>query len=72
MTWMWAIWFSVTIGLFGVFEIYALRHRDRQWTLSRTMVWIGKKCPLTIALVGALFGGLLIHFYAPWCPVFGG
>jgi hypothetical protein len=72
MTWMWlAVWFPLAIGSFALIEGYAIRYPDRQWTLSRTMAWLGSRYPLTAALIGGLFVGLLIHFYAPFCP-FGG
>lgn len=68
MTWMWGIWFAVAIGLFAVFEGYALKHPDRQWTLSRTIATIGAKWPLSIGLWGMFFGGLLVHFFWHFCP----
>jgi hypothetical protein len=70
MTWLWITWWAVAIGLFAIFEAYALRHPDRQWTLSRTMAFVGAQFPLSIGLLGALFGGLLVHFYWHFCPTF--
>jgi hypothetical protein len=70
MTWMWIVWWAVAIGLFAVFERYALDHPNRQWTLSATMAYVGRQWPLSIGLLGALFGGLLVHFYWHFCPTF--
>ncbi len=68
MTWMWwAVWFPLTIGSFALIEGYALKHGDRQWTLSRTIATVGEKWPLSIALFGAFFGGLLVHFFWHFC-----
>jgi hypothetical protein len=67
MSWLWwVVWFPLVIGSFGVIEAYAFRHPDRQFTLSRTMATLGAKFPLSIALLGMLFGGLLVHFYWHW------
>lgn len=70
-SWLWwFVWWPIVIGLFAVIEGYALRHRDRQWTLSRTIAWMGEKFPLSIAFFGMLFGGLLVHFFWHFCPDF--
>ena len=63
MTWMWLIWFLIAGGSFAFFEGYAFKHPDRQWTLSRTIATLGAKWPLSIALWGMFFGGLLTHFF---------
>jgi len=64
MAWIWwAVWFPLTIVSFGVFEAYALKHPDRQWTLSRTIATAGAKWPLSIGLWGMFFGGLMVHFF---------
>jgi hypothetical protein len=72
MTSLWIIWWVVAIGLFAAFEAYALNHPNRQWTLSRTMAYVGQQWPLSIGLLGMLFGGLLVHFYWHFCPTFPG
>ncbi len=64
--WVWAIWLAIVLVSFAALEGYALRHPERQWTLSRTISDLGKRWPLSIALLGMLFGGLLVHFYWPW------
>ena len=69
MTWLWwVIWFPLAIGSFGLIEAYALRHPDRQWTLSQTIATIGAKWPLSIGLWGIFFGGLMVHFFWHFCP----
>jgi hypothetical protein len=65
-TWVWFLWFGLIWTSFAVFEGYALRHPERMWTLSRLVSTIGAKWPLSIALLGFLFGGLLVHFFWPY------
>ena len=65
MAWMWIVWLAVAVGLFAVFERYAINHQDRQWTLSETMAHVGSKWPLSIGLFGLFLGILLGHFYWP-------
>ena len=63
----WTLWFLVCIGLFAAGEGYALQYRKK--TLSR-FIWDGFVAwPLTAAVLGMLFGGLLVHFFWHWCPV---
>ena len=64
--WVWVIWFAGVWGSFAVLEGYAFKHPDRQWTLSKTISTLGARWPLSIALLGMLFGGLLVHFYWPY------
>jgi hypothetical protein len=65
-TWIWLVWIAAIFISFAIFEGYALKHGDRMWTLSRLVSTIGAKWPLSIALLGFLFGGLLVHFYWPY------
>lgn len=65
MAWLWIIWFVFCFGLFAVFERYAVRHKDRQWTLSETMAYAGRTWPLSIGLFCLFIGVLLGHFYWP-------
>ena len=68
MTWPWLIWL-IAVGIsFALLERYAFKHPDREWTLSRTIATIGAKWPLSIALFGMFFGGLLVHFFWYFCP----
>lgn len=69
MTYMWILWLLAVVCSFTLLEAYAFRHPDKQWTLSRTLATVGAKWPLSIALWGMLFGGLLVHFFWRWCPV---
>jgi hypothetical protein len=65
---MWLLGLIWAIGFFALVEGYALRHPDRQWTLSRTIATIGEAWPLSIWLCGAFAGGLAVHFFWHWCP----
>lgn len=70
----WAIW-MLCIGVsFGLLEGYAFKHPERQWTLSRTISFVGARWPLSIFLWGFLSGGLAAHFFWPWAtnPLVGG
>lgn len=63
-SWMWwFVWWPLAIGSFGLIEHYALAHPDRQWTLSRTIAFLGARFPLTIGIFGMFFGGLMVHFF---------
>jgi len=64
----WIVWLLVLIVSFAVLETYAFKHPDRENTLSRFMWSVGQKWPLSIALLGMLFGALLTHFYWNWNP----
>jgi hypothetical protein len=67
-SWMWwLLWWPLAIGSFGLIEHYALAHPDRQWTLSRTIAFLGARFPLTIGVFGAFFGGLMVHFFWHFC-----
>jgi len=66
MWWEWVVWFLGVWGLFAILEGFALRHPDRMWTLSKAISTLGARWPLSIALLGMLFGGLLVHFYWPY------
>ena len=63
MNWMWIVWLLVVAISFALIEGWAIKHPQRQWTLSRTIATWGARWPLSIALWGMLFGGLLVHFF---------
>ncbi len=63
MNWMWLIWMAMAAISFALLERYALRHPDKQWTLSRTIATWGANWPLSIGLWGMFFGGLMVHFF---------
>lgn len=71
MSWMWVVWLLVIIVSFALIEGYALRHPERQNTLSRFIWGLGQEWPLTLVLFGMLFGGLAVHFFWNWCPAVG-
>ena len=66
------IWLGVGWAAFAWFEARALRHPERQHTLSRFVYNVGSKFPLSIALgamsVGWFWGTLLTHFFWHFCP----
>lgn len=64
----WIIGVIVAIIFFGYFEARALRHPERQNTLSRTIYLLGSNWPLSIFIMGMFTGGLAVHFFWHWCP----
>ncbi len=66
LNWLWLVWFAGVWLSFAVLEGYAFRHEERLWTLSRTVSTLGARWPLSIALLGMLFGILLSHFFWPY------
>jgi hypothetical protein len=67
---MWATGFVGAVLFFASIEGLALRHPKRQWTLSKVIAYIGETWPLSIWISGAFSGGLAVHFYWPFCPIF--
>jgi hypothetical protein len=66
-TWIWLAWFFAVCISFAFIEGYFLRYPERGWTLSRTIATIGQRWPLSIALFGMFFGGLMVHFFWHFC-----
>jgi hypothetical protein len=64
----WIIGSVAALAFFAYFEARALRHADRQNTLSRWVYDMGRTWPLSIWLMGMLCGGLAVHFFWHWCP----
>ena len=64
----WIIGVGIAIAFFAVFETYALRHPNRQNSLSMAVYTVGSKWPLSIWLMGMFAGGLAVHFFWHWCP----
>lgn len=64
----WIIGALLAIGFFAYFETRALRHPDRQNTLSFFVYTIGSKFPLSIWFMGVFCGGLAVHFFWHWAP----
>lgn len=67
---MWLAGLVGSIVFFSFVEGLALRHPDRQWTLSATIAFIGAHFPLSIWICGAFAGGLAVHFFWHFCPKF--
>jgi 4-hydroxybenzoate polyprenyltransferase len=63
----WIVGAIAFLIFFTIFESYALRHPDRENTLSHFVASIGAEWPLSIALYGLVTGVLLAHFFWPWC-----
>ena len=64
----WIIGITIAIIFFAWFEARAIRHPDRQNTLSRFIYTIGSKWPLSIWIMGVFAGGLAVHLLWHWCP----
>jgi hypothetical protein len=64
----WIIGLFAAIVFFAVFETYALRHPDRQNTLSMAIYTLGSKWPLSIFIMGMFCGALATHFFWHYCP----
>jgi predicted outer membrane lipoprotein len=64
----WIIGLCAAIAFFAVFEAYALRHPDRQNTLSMAIYTLGSKFPISILAMGIFIGALSVHFLWHWCP----
>jgi hypothetical protein len=62
--WMWGVFFLLSVGGFALVEGLALRHPDRQFTLSRCIAYLGENFPLSIWVSGIFSGGLAVHFWA--------
>jgi hypothetical protein len=69
-TWMWAIGLVSAMIFFAAVEGLAFRHPERQWTLSKTIAYIGATWPLSIWICGVFAGSLATHFYWHYCPAF--
>lgn len=68
MNTIWVLWWLAIVASFTILEARAIRHPDRQNTLSRFMWEIGQKFPLSLVIWGLLIGGLSVHFFWNWCP----
>lgn len=64
----WLIGLAIAIAFFAWFEARAFRHPERQNSLSRWIYDLGSKWPLSIWIMGAMAGGLAVHFFWHWCP----
>jgi hypothetical protein len=64
----WLIGGFVALVFFVVFEVRALRHSDRQNTLSRFIYSIAKRWPISLYFAGLFTGLLIVHLFQHWCP----
>jgi hypothetical protein len=62
----WAVWLAAAMIVFACIEGFALVTR-RIPTLSRTTVRLCARYPLLAFLLGAIAGGLAVHFFG-WTP----
>lgn len=58
---LWAVFAAVWAASFVALECFVIA--TGRPTLSQTMWDLGHQYPLFAALVGAAFGGLLVHFF---------
>ena len=70
LNWGWLVALGVAIAFFAIFEGFALKHPLRLNTLSHWIAYIGVYFPLSIWFAGVFAGGLAVHFYWHFCPVF--
>ncbi len=64
----WIVGTLAAIAYFAYFEYRALRHPDRENTLSHWIYTLGSTWPLSIFLMGGFCFGLAVHFFWHWCP----
>jgi hypothetical protein len=70
MEWyLWLIGLVLAIGFFAAVEGLALRHPDRQWTLSKCMAVLGARFPFSIWICGIFSGALAFHFWGHYCMI---
>ncbi len=62
--WIWSGWLLALIGTFAILEGWALKTGGV--TLSSFTDIVSEKWPPFVALFGALFGGLVVHFWWHW------
>ena len=64
--WVWLAFGVAFLSGFAYFESSALNNDGL--TLSRLIYNANQAWPMVSVLVGAIFGGLLVHFFWPWNP----
>lgn len=62
----WTAWLLAIVTSFAVLETWAIAERGT--TLSRFIYEVGHAWPLFLVFLGALFGGLAVHFFWHWSP----
>lgn len=69
MSLYWTLGLVAFVIFFAIGETYALKRN--KLTLSRYVWNASKAWPLLPFLLGALVGGLAVHFFWHWCPDLG-
>ena len=69
MSLYWTLFLLAILIAFAVGETYAFRSGNV--TLSRYVVYAHRAWPLLGPSIGLVVGGLLVHFFWPWCPDLG-
>lgn len=64
--WIWTAWLLAIVASFAVIEGLAFAGHDT--TLSRYIYEVSAAWPLFPAVLGAVFGGLAVHFWWHWSP----
>lgn len=59
----WLAAFGLIIIVFIGYDVFAVLHWGREATFSHKISEAAKDCPLYAAIMGAVFGGLLVHFF---------
>jgi hypothetical protein len=62
----WTVWLIAIVLSFAVLETWAITEHGT--TLSRFIYEISSAWPLFGVFLGAVFGGLAVHFYWHWSP----
>jgi hypothetical protein len=70
MNYIWLAGLGAAVVFFAVVEGYALKHPERLNTLSWNIAKMGSYFPLSIWICGVFAGGLAVHFFWHFCPVF--
>lgn len=68
--WIWTAWLAALAGSFAVLEGVALARKGE--TLSQFVWWLSLKWGPLPYVLGALAGGLAVHFWWHWTPSSGG
>jgi uncharacterized membrane protein YoaK (UPF0700 family) len=63
---VWTVWLLLIASSFAALESYALT--KNKTTLSRHVWNASRAWPLLPFVVGAMCGGLAVHFWWHWCP----
>lgn len=59
----WLLAFFLIVLVFIGYDTFAVLHWGRSATFSHKISESAKDCPLIAAVMGMIFGGLLVHFF---------